>query len=160
MTESGKIISLICEQFANASPPIDFTPYSTVIYFNLAHPLKLPTPTLWTSALKVNVERFAQFANELCAISPAVTCNTSSELLSIKGATIAGIVALAILVQSAKASEPMVARFFDTVTSVKEVQPAKALAPILVTVSGIITDWIEVLSLNASSLMATTVPLL
>ena len=137
VTESGTDIALIPVQFTNAPLPIVFTPSPMVTYTN-----------------------FVQLANARSSISPVVTCKVVSTLLSIEAAAIAGIVALVICAQPVNASSPIDVRFFDKVTEVRLTQSLNALAPILVTVSGITSVCMAVLPLNASSLIATTVPLL
>ena len=181
VTESGTDISLMPVQLRKAKPPIVCTPSliftdTSFVQFSNAyglmsahdistderdeHPLKQYPPILVTSSSRITVVSDEQFSNSRPSTYPTVMRNVVNAPLSIDAAAIAGIVALVICVQPANASSPIDVRFFDKVTEVRLTQSLNVLAPILVTVSGTTSVCMAVLPLNASSLIATTVPLL
>ena len=88
--------------------------------------------------------------------SPLVIVTVLSWLLLMWFAANAGIVAVSIG-QPLNAESPMLVTLSGIVTEVKPVQPSNALAPMLVTLSGIVIGVRLVQSLNAFSPMLVTV---
>ena len=88
--------------------------------------------------------------------SPLVIVTVLSWLLLMWFAANAGIVAVSIG-QPLNAFSPMLVTLSGIVTEVKPVQPSNALAPMLVTLSGIVIGVKLVQSLNAFSPMLVTV---